>query len=109
MRWWRLAPMVLAALVAGCATLPPPPLARTPSAAEKEEARRTFVAPYLACMQAEARKQGGGINAVDTGELRCGHHIQQLRRYGAGKDYDALRWSDYIDQVERDGRAAATR
>jgi hypothetical protein len=57
---------------------------------------------WPACRR-EARKPGG----VETGELRCGHHIQQLRRYGASKDYDALRWSDYIDQVERDGRAAA--
>jgi hypothetical protein len=98
-----------ATFAAACATLPPPPPARTPSAAEKEEARRTFVAPYLACMQTEARKQGGGGSAVETSELRCGHHIQQLRRYGAAKDYDALRWSDYTRQVERDGRAAATR
>ncbi len=60
-------------------------------------------------MQAEARKQGGAGSAVDMSELRCGHHIQQLRRYGASKDYDALRWSDYTRQVERDGRAAATR
>jgi hypothetical protein len=109
MRWWRAAPSIIAALVAGCATLPPPSPARTPSAAEKEEARRTFVAPYMACMQSEARKLGGGGSAVEASELRCGHHIQQLRRWGASKDYDALRWSDYIDQVERDGRAAATR
>ena len=47
--------------------------------------------------------------AVDAGELKCGHRIQALRRYGAAKDYDALRWSDYIEQVERDGRAAAAR
>jgi hypothetical protein len=100
---------LIAALVAGCATLPPPPPTRTPSAAEKEEARRTFVAPYMACMQSEARKLGAVAGAVDTSELRCGHHIQQLRRYGASKDYDALRWSDYIEQIERDGRAAATR
>jgi hypothetical protein len=105
MRWLHAASLLIAALVAACATLPPPPTARTPSAAEKEEARRTFVAPYLACMQAEGRKAGG----VEASELRCGHHIQQLRRYGASKDYDALRWSDYIEQVERDGRGAATR
>jgi hypothetical protein len=106
MRWLRAASSIAAStLAAACATLPPPPPARTPSAAEQEEARRAFVAPYLACMQAEGRKAGG----VDAGELRCGHHIQQLRRYGASKDYDALRWSDYIRQVERDGRAAATR
>ena len=61
-------------------------------------------------MQTETRKQGGGgDNAVDASELRCGHHIQQLRRYGASKDYDALRWSDYIEQVEREGRAAAVK
>jgi hypothetical protein len=102
------ASLVAATLVAGCATLPPPPPSRTPSAAEQDEARRTLVAPYLACMQAEARKHGGGDSAVDTSELRCGHHIQQMRRYGASKDYDALRWSDYIEQVEREGRAAAT-
>jgi hypothetical protein len=105
MRWLHAAPLLMAALVAACATLPPSPPARTPSAAEKEEARRTFVAPYLACMQAEGRKAGG----VEASELRCGHHIQQLRRYGASKDYDALRWSDYIEQIERDGRTAATR
>jgi hypothetical protein len=105
MRGLHAASLLIAALVAACATLPPPPPARTPSAAEKEEARRTFVAPYLACMQAEGRKAGG----VEASELRCGHHIQQLRRYGASKDYDALRWSDYTRQVERDGRAAATR
>lgn len=104
----RTASLVAATLVAGCATLPPPPPSRTPSAAEQDEARRTLVAPYLACMQAEARKHGGGDSAVDTSELRCGHHIQQMRRYGASKDYDALRWSDYVGQVEREGRAAAT-
>ena len=109
MRWLRAASSITAALVAACATLPPPPPARTPSAAEKEEARRTFVAPYLACMQSEAHKLGGGEGAASASELRCGHHIQQLRRYGASKDYDALRWSDYIEQVERDGRAATTR
>jgi hypothetical protein len=92
-------------LAAACATLPPPPPARTPSAAEKEEARRAIVAPYLACMQAEGRRAGG----VEASELRCGHHIQQLRRYGADKDYDALLWSDYTRQVERDGRAVAAR
>jgi hypothetical protein len=105
----RAASLIAAALAAGCATLPPPPPARTPSAAEKDDARRTLVAPYIGCMQAEARKQGGGSSAVDTSELRCGHHIQQLRRYGASKDYDALRWSDYIEQVEREGRAAAVK
>jgi hypothetical protein len=109
MRWLRAASLIAATLAAGCATLPPPPPARTPSAAEKEEARRIFVAPYLACMQSEARKHGGGSGAVEASELHCGHHIQQLRRYGAAKDYDALRWSDYTRQVERDGRAAATR
>lgn len=108
MRWLHAASLISAAtFVAGCATLPPPPPSRTPSAAEKDEARRTFVAPYLACMQAEARKQGGVDSAVDTSELRCGHQIQQLRRYGASKDYDALRWSDYTRQVEREGRSAA--
>lgn len=109
MRRLRMASSITAAtLAAACATLPPPP-ARTPSAAEKEEARRTFVAPYLACMQAEAHEHGGGAGAIDASELRCGHHIQQLRRFGAAKDYDALRWSDYTRQVERDGRAAAAR
>lgn len=96
-----------ATLAAACATLPPPPPARTPSAAEKDEARRTLVVPHLACMQAEARKLGAVDRAVETSELRCGHHIQQLRRYGASKDYDALRWSDYVEQVEREGRTAA--
>lgn len=73
--------------------------------------RRLHAAPYIACMQTEARRLGGGganAAAVDAGELKCGHHIQDLRRYGAAKDYDALRWSDYIEQVEREGRAAAT-
>jgi hypothetical protein len=107
MRLLHASSLIIAALVAGCATLPPPPPSRTPSAAEKDEARRTLVAPYVACMQAEARQLGGGVSAVDTSELRCGHHIQQLRRYGASKDYDALRWSDYVEQVEREGRSAA--
>ena len=62
-------------------------------------------------MQTEARRHGNsgvaGAAAADAGELTCGHRIQALRRYGAAKDYDALRWSDYIEQVEREGRAAA--
>jgi hypothetical protein len=107
MRWLRAASLIAATLAAGCATLPPPPPARTPSAAEKDEARRTFVAPYMACMQSEAHKLGAVARAVDTSELRCGHHIQQLRRYGASKDYDALRWSDYVEEVAGEGRAAA--
>ena len=107
MRWRHAASLITAALAVACATLPPPPPARTPTAAEKDEARRTLVMPYIACMQAETRKLSGGGNALDASELRCGHHIQQLRRYGASKDYDALRWSDYIEQVEREGRAAA--
>ena len=108
--------LIAAGLVSGCAALAPPVLApapsRTPTPAEKDEARRLFVTPYIACMQTEARKLGdsgvAGAAAVDAGELKCGHRIQALRRYGAAKDYDALRWSDYIEQVERDGRAAAT-
>jgi hypothetical protein len=115
MRWLHVSSWVTATLVAGCATLPSPPPAssRMPSAAEKDEARRLFVMPYIACMQTEARKLGdsgvAGAAAVDAGELKCGHRIQALRRYGADKDYDALRWSDYIRQVERDGRTAASR
>lgn len=108
--------LIAAGLVSGCASLAPPVLApaplRTPTPAEKDEARRLFVAPYIACMQTEVRKLGdsgvSGAAAVGAGELKCGHRIQELRRYGAAKDYDALRWSDYIEQVEREGRAAAT-
>ena len=108
--------LIAAGLVSGCAALAPPLSApapsRTPTPAEKDEARRLFVTPYIACMQTEARKLGdsgvAGAAAVDAGELKCGHRIQALRRYGAAKDYDALRWSDYIEQVERDGRSAAT-
>jgi hypothetical protein len=107
--------IVAAALVSGCAALAPPVSApvpsRTPTPAEKDEVRRLLVTPYIACMQTEARKLGdsgvAGAAAVDAGELKCGHRIQALRRYGAAKDYDALRWSDYTRQVEREGRAAA--
>ena len=111
----RAALLIAAGLVSGCAALAPPVsapvLSRTPTQAEKDEVRRTLVAPYIVCMQTEARKLSGsgigGAAAVDAGELKCGDRIQALRRYGAAKDYDALRWSDYTRQVERDGRAAA--
>jgi hypothetical protein len=112
----RAAPLIAAVLVSGCAALAPPTSApvpsRAPTPAEKSEVRRLHAAPYITCMQTEARKLAGGgranAAAVDAGELKCGHHIQDLRRYGAAKDYDALSWSDYIEQVEREGRAAAT-
>ena len=108
--------LIAAGLVSGCASLAPPVLApaplRTPTPAEKDEARRLFVAPYIACMQTESRRLSNsgvaGAAAADACELTCGHRIQALRRYGAAKDYDALRWSEYIEQVEREGRAAAT-
>jgi hypothetical protein len=108
-------PLTAAVLVSGCAALAPPVSApvpsRAPTPAEKSEVRRLHVAPYIACMQTEARKLGGsggaGAAAVDAGELKCGHHIQDLRRYGAAKDYDALHWSGYIEQVEREGQTAA--
>ncbi len=112
----RAAPLIAASLLSGCAALAPPVSApvpsRAPTQAEKNEVRRLHAAPYIVCMQTEARKLSGsgvaGAAAVDAGELKCGLHIQELRRYGAAKDYDALRWSDYIEEVERDGRAAAT-
>ena len=88
----------------------PPVRLPTPTAAEQDEVRRTLVAPYLACIQTEARKLGAaslGSDVVGATELRCGHRIQELRRYGAAKNYDALRWSDYVEQVERDGQSAA--
>ena len=88
----------------------PPVRLPTPTAAEQDEVRRTLVAPYLACIQTEARKLGAaslGSDVVRATELRCGHRIQELRRYGAAKNYDALRWSDYVEQVERDGQSAA--
>ena len=115
-RQLHAAPLIAASLVSGCAALAPPVFApspsRAPTQAETSEARRLHAAPYIACMQTEARKLGGsgtaGAATVDAVELKCGHHIQALRRYGAAKDYDALRWSDYIEQVEREGRAAAT-
>ena len=115
-RLLRAAPLIAASLVAGCAALAPPVSSpnpsRTPTQVEKDEARRLFVAPYLACMQTESRRLGNsgvaGAAAADASELTCGHRIQALRRYGAAIDYDALRWSDYIEQVEREGRAAAT-
>ncbi len=117
MQAMRAAMLIAAGLASGCAALAPPvsapPLSRAPTLAEKDEARRLHVAPYITCMQSEARKlnDGGvaGAAAVDAGELKCGHRIQALRRYGAAKDYDALRWSDYIEQVEREGRAAAAK
>jgi hypothetical protein len=107
--------LIAAGLVSGCAALAPPlsapALSRTPTPAEKDEVRRLLVTPYIACMQTEARKLGdsgvAGAAAVDAGELKCGHRIQALLRYGAAKDYDALRWSGYTRQVEREGRAAA--
>lgn len=110
------ASLIAASLVAGCAALAPPAsvpvLWRIPTQAEKDEVERLFVAPYIVCMRTEARRLGAngvaGAAAADAGELTCGHRIQALRRYGAAKDYDALRWSDYIEQVEREGRAAAT-
>jgi hypothetical protein len=105
------ASLITATFAAGCATLPPAPPSRTPTPIEKEEARRTGVLPYLSCMQIEARKLGdGGLavpSAVDASELKCGRLIQALRRYGAAKDYDALMWSDYVGQVERNGRSIA--
>jgi hypothetical protein len=102
--------LLMALVVSGCAALAPPtqPPARAPipTAAEQDEVRRTIVAPYLACMQTEARKLGAG-GVVGASELRCGERIQALRRYGAAKNYDALRWSDYVEQVELDGQSAA--
>ena len=115
-RWLGQTPALIAAsLVSGCAALAPPasplPPSRAPTHAQMSEARRLHAAPYIACMQTEARKLSAsgvaGVAAVDAGEVKCGHHIQDLRRYGAAKDYDALRWSELIEQVEREGRAAA--
>lgn len=67
--------------------------------------------PYLACMQSEARTLADsgvvGPMAVDACELKCGRLIQQLRRYGAAKNYDPLMWSEYVGGVERNGRLAA--
>ena len=111
----RATALLTAALASGCAALSPPmqpPMhSPTPTATEHDEVRRTLVAPYLACMQTEARKLGagglGGDSIVGASELRCGERIQALRRYGAAKNYDALRWSDYVEQVERDGQSAA--
>jgi hypothetical protein len=111
----RAAWLLAAELASGCAALAtptqPPVRLPAPTAAEKDEVRRTLVAPYLACMQTEARKLGAGgtcgDSVVGASELRCGHRIQELRRYGAAKNYDALHWSDYVEQVEREGQSAA--
>ena len=110
--WLAGVPALL--LLSACASLPsgsPAELSRTPTPAEKDEVRRLHVAPYLACMQAEARKLNDGgaaaAMAVDASELKCGRLIQDLRRYGAAKNYDALMWSGYVGQVERDGRSVA--
>ena len=111
----RAAPLIAASLVSGCAALAPPTstpmLSRTQTQAEKDEVRRLHVAPYLVCMQTEARKLNDGgaaaAMAVDASELKCGRLIQELRRYGAAKNYDALMWSGYVGQVERDGRSVA--
>jgi hypothetical protein len=107
---------VLAVLLLSACASPAPPgqpavLSRTPTAAEREEAKRALVSPYLACMQVEARRlsDGGvvGPMAIDACDLKCGRLIQELRRYGAAKNYDALTWGEYIGQVERNGRALA--
>lgn len=100
-------------LVSACATPGASAvLSRTPSVAERQEAQRGMVLPYLACMQSEARKLGDsgvtGANAVDASELKCGRSIQALRRYGAEKNYEPLSWSEYVGQVERHGRAVAS-
>ena len=56
----RAALLMAALLVSGCAALAPPVSApapsRAPTAAEKNEARRLHAAPYIACLQTEARK-----------------------------------------------------
>jgi hypothetical protein len=106
-------PVVAAALLVSACAAPGPvtPPSRTPSVAEKTDAQRTLVSPYLACVRAEARKLGaGGMadgSAADASEVACGRLIQQLRRYGAVHDYDALSWSSFVGDVERSGRAAA--
>jgi hypothetical protein len=102
----RAAASVACALLSACATVPPPAPPRTPTAAERDEARRSVVRPYLDCMRSEAHK-AAGARAVEAAELACGHLIQSLRRYGAGRDYDPLQWSGYVEQVERQGQAAA--
>jgi hypothetical protein len=105
-------PVVAALLFSACASPGPAALpSRTPSSTEKADAERTLVSPYMACMRAEGRKLGAdGIaesSAADASEVACGRLIQQLRRYGAAHDYDALSWSGYVGEVERNGRAAA--
>jgi hypothetical protein len=102
----------VALLFTACATPGPPPVpSRTPTAAERQEAQRAIVSPYLACMKAEARKLSdggvGGNNAVDASELKCGRLVQALRQYGAANNYEPLSWGEYVAQVERNGRAAA--
>jgi hypothetical protein len=104
-----------ALLLSACALPPiqPSTPSRTPTRAEQDEVKRSVVTPYFTCMQTEARKLAdsgvGARGAAEAAELQCGRLIQELRRYGAAKDYDPLRWSEYVEQVEREGHSIAMR